>query len=168
MQKDYNNGEPERRGDERNYQRYLDRVAEMKAAITRKEADIAALQARNRQAARAVTRDDLPPGLDAFDHLATMVAVVRPDGQCLLVNSTLENMMGLSRRTLVRGSVLDWLVDPTAARSAAPGGRQRGGQRPLRRPDAALPLGVHRSGTHELPVHVIVSQMDRPEQCWWR
>ena len=44
MQKDYNNGEPERRGDERNYQRYLDRVAEMKAAITRKEADISALK----------------------------------------------------------------------------------------------------------------------------
>ncbi|GAB1387963.1 hypothetical protein MASR1M6_01430 [Rubrivivax sp.] len=44
LQKDYNNGEPERRGDERNYQRYLDRVAEMKAAITRKEADIAALK----------------------------------------------------------------------------------------------------------------------------
>lgn len=44
LQKDYNNGEPERRGDERNYQRYLDRVAEMKAAITRKEADISALK----------------------------------------------------------------------------------------------------------------------------
>ncbi len=44
LQKDYNNGEPERRGDERNYQRYLDRVAEMKAAVTRKEADIAALK----------------------------------------------------------------------------------------------------------------------------
>ena len=44
MQKDFNNGEPERRGDERNYQRYLDRVAEMKAAITRKEADISALK----------------------------------------------------------------------------------------------------------------------------
>jgi chromosome segregation ATPase len=44
LQKDYNNGEPERRGDERNYQRYLDRVAEMKAAIARKEADIAALK----------------------------------------------------------------------------------------------------------------------------
>lgn len=44
MHKDYNRGEPERRGDERNYQRYLDRVAEMKAAITRKEADIAALK----------------------------------------------------------------------------------------------------------------------------
>jgi hypothetical protein len=44
MQKDYNNGEPERRGDERNYQRYIERVAEMKAAITRKEADISALK----------------------------------------------------------------------------------------------------------------------------
>ena len=44
MQKDYNNGEPERQGDERNYARYLERVAEMKAAITRKEADIAALK----------------------------------------------------------------------------------------------------------------------------
>lgn len=44
LQKEFNNGEPERRGDERNYQRYLDRVAEMRAAITRKEADIAALK----------------------------------------------------------------------------------------------------------------------------
>ena len=44
LKKDYNNGEPERRGDERNYQKYLDRVAEMKAAIARKEADIAALK----------------------------------------------------------------------------------------------------------------------------
>ncbi len=44
LQKDYNNGEPERRGDERNYQKYQDRVADMKAAIARKEADIAALR----------------------------------------------------------------------------------------------------------------------------
>jgi len=44
LQKDYNNGEPERRGDERNYARYQERVAEMKSAIARKEADIAALK----------------------------------------------------------------------------------------------------------------------------
>ena len=44
MQKEYNNGEPERQGDERNYQKYLDRVAEMKASIARKEADIAAIK----------------------------------------------------------------------------------------------------------------------------
>jgi hypothetical protein len=44
MQREFNSGEPERRGDERNYQRYLDRVAEMRAAIQRKEADIAAIR----------------------------------------------------------------------------------------------------------------------------
>ncbi|MDE2370819.1 MAG: hypothetical protein KGN16_17755 [Burkholderiales bacterium] len=44
LQQAYNNGEPERQGDERNYQKYLDRVAEMKAAIDRTQADIAAIQ----------------------------------------------------------------------------------------------------------------------------
>ena len=44
LQKEFNKGEPERRGDERNYQKYLDRVAEMRAQIQRKEADIAALR----------------------------------------------------------------------------------------------------------------------------
>ncbi|HEV7915691.1 MAG TPA: hypothetical protein VGP22_18145 [Albitalea sp.] len=44
MQKDFNNGEPERQGDERNYQKYLDRVAEMRANIARKEADVAAIR----------------------------------------------------------------------------------------------------------------------------
>lgn len=44
LQKEYNNGQPERRGDERNYQKYTERVAEMKNAITRKEADIASIK----------------------------------------------------------------------------------------------------------------------------
>jgi hypothetical protein len=44
LQKEFNNGEPERRGDERNYQKYQERVAEMKASIARKESDIAALK----------------------------------------------------------------------------------------------------------------------------
>lgn len=43
--KDYNNGEPEKMGIEsRNYQRYLDRVADMKASIARNESDIAGLK----------------------------------------------------------------------------------------------------------------------------
>ncbi len=44
LKREFNNGEPERRGDERNYQKYLDRVSEMKASILRKETDIAALK----------------------------------------------------------------------------------------------------------------------------
>ena len=43
--KEYNNGEPEKQGIEaRNYQRYLDRVAELKDGITRSQSDIAGLK----------------------------------------------------------------------------------------------------------------------------
>ena len=103
----------------------------------------------------------LPPGLEAFDHLATMVAVASPEGHCLLVNSTLENMMGVSRRTLMRGSVFDWLVDPTPLREAlrlvAHNEVMHGRfEAQMKR----LPLGG--ASGHECPVHVIVSQMERP------
>ena len=43
--RDYNNGEPEKQGGEaRNYQKYLDRVADMKAELTRNESDIAGIR----------------------------------------------------------------------------------------------------------------------------
>lgn len=49
--KDYNNGEPEKLGPEhKNYQKYLDRVAELKASIARNEDDIAGIK---RELARA-------------------------------------------------------------------------------------------------------------------
>ena len=44
MRREFNNGEPERRGDERNFQNYLDRVAQMRAALQRSESDIVALR----------------------------------------------------------------------------------------------------------------------------
>ena len=44
LKKEYNNGQPERRGDERNYAKYQERVEDLKSAITRKEADIEAIQ----------------------------------------------------------------------------------------------------------------------------
>lgn len=45
QQKEYNNGQPEKQGIEgRNYQRYLDRVAELKESIARHESDIAGLK----------------------------------------------------------------------------------------------------------------------------
>lgn len=43
-QRDFNNGQGERRGDERNYQKYLDRMAELKDNIARYEADVQALK----------------------------------------------------------------------------------------------------------------------------
>jgi hypothetical protein len=44
LKKEYADGQPERRGDERNYQKYLDRVETLKAAVQRQEADIAAIK----------------------------------------------------------------------------------------------------------------------------
>ena len=44
MEKDFNGGQPERQGDEKNYQKYLDRVEQMRAAIARKQTDIAAIR----------------------------------------------------------------------------------------------------------------------------
>ncbi|TFZ05821.1 hypothetical protein EZ313_03965 [Ramlibacter henchirensis] len=45
LQKEWNNGEPEKLGPEhRNHQKYLDRVAELKAAIARNETDIAGIR----------------------------------------------------------------------------------------------------------------------------
>jgi hypothetical protein len=44
LKAEFNNGAPERQGNERNYQKYIDRVAELKATIARKESDISALR----------------------------------------------------------------------------------------------------------------------------
>ncbi len=52
--KEYNNGEPEKMGSEaRNYQKYLDRVAELKASIARNDSDIAGIK---RELARLPSR----------------------------------------------------------------------------------------------------------------
>ncbi len=69
LRREYNNGEPEKRGEEfRNNQRYVDRVADIKAAITRSEADIVSLK---RELARA-------PGAGATGSAASPAAVAAP------------------------------------------------------------------------------------------
>lgn len=44
IRKEYNNGEPDRLGSERNYQRYLDRVQRLKDDIARSETNIATIK----------------------------------------------------------------------------------------------------------------------------
>ena len=99
----------------------------------------------------------LPPALEAFDQLATMVAVADPAGQCLFANTTLEDVAGVSRRTLLRRSVLDWLVDP--AQLAENLQRVAGNEVASARFDGLMKRVQHVHG--DLPVHVIVSQLDR-------
>ena len=94
---------------------------------------------------------------DALDLLATMVAVVRPSGRLLFVNAMFEVVAGLSRRSLLRGHLADWLVDanPLMDTVAAVSNNQI----TTGRFDALLkraPVAAH----EPLPVHVIVTQID--------
>jgi two-component system, NtrC family, nitrogen regulation sensor histidine kinase GlnL len=98
-------------------------------------------------------------GFEAFDHLATMVAVVRSDGACQFANAAFENVLGLSRRNVQRGSLFDWFVDSQTVRDtvAAVARNEFATSRfeaLLRRPQA---------GHGDMHVHVIVNQIDRPD-----
>ena len=57
-----------------------------------------------------------PSRYDAFDLLATMVAVVKADGALVFVNARFEDVASLSRRTLMRGSLFDWFADTSQLR----------------------------------------------------
>jgi two-component system nitrogen regulation sensor histidine kinase GlnL len=93
----------------------------------------------------------------AFDHLATMVAVVTESGQCLFANASFENVLGLSRRSVQRGSLFEWFVDPQRLRDTVIA---------VSRNDfstSRLEALLRRPGTghaEPLPVHVIVNQME--------
>jgi two-component system nitrogen regulation sensor histidine kinase GlnL len=94
----------------------------------------------------------------ALDHLATMVAIVHPDGRCLFANAAFENVLGLSRRSVLRGSLFDWFVDAQPLRDTVAAVVRNDFstsrlEAQLRRPSAAH--------GEVLPVHVIVNQMDR-------
>lgn len=55
---------------------------------------------------------------EVLDRLATMVAVVRVDASCLLVNAALENALRQSRRRLVRTRATGWFEDPLPLQAA--------------------------------------------------
>jgi two-component system nitrogen regulation sensor histidine kinase GlnL len=96
----------------------------------------------------------------AFDHLATLVAVVEPDGRCVFANAALEAAVGVARRKLTQGSLHDWFRETAAlAEAIAAVSRNEFSARhfdgSLRH--AALAAPPDGAG---LPVHVIVSQHD--------
>jgi two-component system nitrogen regulation sensor histidine kinase GlnL len=99
-----------------------------------------------------------PVGPEAYDQLATMVAVSGADGRCLLANAAMEHTVGLSRRALQRGNVLDWLADPAQLRETLQ--MVAGDQVTTSRFDAQVRR--QGAGDGEVPVHVIVCQTDWP------
>ena len=100
-------------------------------------------------------------GFEAFDQLATMVAVAGRDGHCVYANSALENAAAVSRSALRRGNVIDWFVEPQAMRDALHA-LQRDAVTTARF-DAQMkraPLGA----SEALPVRVSVSLTDSGER----
>jgi two-component system, NtrC family, nitrogen regulation sensor histidine kinase GlnL len=94
----------------------------------------------------------------AFDHLATMVAVVSTEGQCVFANASFESVLGLSRRNVQRSSVFDWFADPAQLRDTVLAVSRN--EYSTSRLEALLRRPAGTPG-EPLPVHVIVNQMDQ-------
>jgi len=87
----------------------------------------------------------------AFDLLATLVAVVRTDGVVVFANAALEDVMGVSRRTIEGASLSSYFNEPQSLDNALQGAQSQAFA--TLRYDALL----RRPLQDPLPVHVIVA-----------
>ena len=88
-----------------------------------------------------------------------MVAVVAPDGRCLFANAVMESVTGVSRRSLQRGNLLDWMADPAPLRETLR--RVADGEVSTSRFDGQMRrLPGLGGGLADLPVHVIVGHLE--------
>jgi two-component system, NtrC family, nitrogen regulation sensor histidine kinase GlnL len=101
-----------------------------------------------------------PPGHSAaaqaaLDLLATMVAIVTPEGECEFVNASFESVLGLSRRSMSRALAFDWFSEPQVLRETVAAVSNNAFA--TSRLEAAL---KRPAGGDALPVHVTVNQID--------
>jgi two-component system nitrogen regulation sensor histidine kinase GlnL len=94
----------------------------------------------------------------AFDLLATLVAVVHGNGEVLFANSALEDALGSSRRTIEGASLLPLFTEPHVLRTALDGAR--GNEYAALRYDAWL-IRMH---ADPMPVHVVLAQTETPDE----
>ena len=93
----------------------------------------------------------------ALDLLATMVAVVTPEGECEFANSSFENVLGLSRRSMSKAPFFDRFVDAESVRDTVAAVSNNAFS--TSRLEAALRKPSSSAG-EVLPVHVTVNQID--------
>lgn len=106
-------------------------------------------------------------GLDALDLLATLVALVTPEGRVLHANASFENLLGVPRRALLDTRLTEWVADAAAlqdtldsvARNRIATGRF---ETALKRPPGTA--GSASASPELLPVHVIVNQTDHDDR----
>ena len=92
----------------------------------------------------------------AFDLLATLVAVVRTDGCVVFANAALEDALGISRRTIEGSQLSECFTEPLILKHALSGAGSN--EFAALRYDAWL----KRLNYEPLPVHVVVAQTDMP------
>jgi two-component system, NtrC family, nitrogen regulation sensor histidine kinase GlnL len=92
----------------------------------------------------------------SLDLLATLVAVVAPDGVVLYANAALEDALSMSRRSITGSLLQDSFTEPGSLQSALQGADSN--EFAALRYDAWL----KRSGHDPQPVHVVVAQTEVP------
>ena len=95
----------------------------------------------------------------AFDLLATLVAVVRTDGCVVFANAALEDALGTSRRTIEGSQLPDCFTEPPILTHALEGAGSN--EFAALRYDAWLKRLNH----EPMPVHVVVAQTDTPGEA---
>ncbi len=94
------------------------------------------------------------PRFQAFDLLATLVAVVRTDGVVVFANAALEDALGTSRRTIEGSYLPDCFTEPRILQNALEGAGSN--EFAALRYDAWL----KRLSQEPMPVHVVLAQTD--------
>ena len=90
----------------------------------------------------------------SFDLLATLVAVVQVDATVIFSNSALEDVLGISRRSIIGSCLADAFTEPAQLLSALTGAADNA--------FAALRYDawMRRPGQEAMPVHMIVTRTD--------
>jgi two-component system, NtrC family, nitrogen regulation sensor histidine kinase GlnL len=112
-----------------------------------------------RASSKAISQRKPPAASSRFqslDLLATLVAVVDPQGAVQFANAALEDALGMSRRSIAGTRLQDCFTEPPLLESALQGAS--GNQFAALRYDAWLKRLNHDA----LPVHVVVAQTDNP------
>ena len=99
------------------------------------------------------------PRFQAFDLLATLVAVVQTNGIVLFANAALEDALGMSRRTIEGSHFPGYFTEPEILKNALVGAGSN--EFATLRYDAWL----NRLGHEPMPVHAVLAQTDTPGEA---
>ena len=94
----------------------------------------------------------------SFDWLASLVALVQVDATVIFSNSALEDVLGISRRSIVGSCLSDVFIEPAQLLDALAGAADNAFA--ALRYDALM----KRPGQEAMPVHVIVTRTELPNE----